>query len=305
MVTHSNIKGRHASSQYPGSKNPPPQKKKSGGLSRVVFWIALVVFVCSLIALGVIGYSYWKGQDTYSNVADMGGANDLAGKSLAEMQLDWDALREANPDTVGWVFIPGTKVNYPVVHTTDDEKYLTVDFLQGRGTTVQYGAIFLMAGNKPDFSDQNNVIYGHNMQDGSMFAHFATLGSSEEFNKHRVIYFLTPERNYLLDTFSFVAADASEPLAQPSFTEEDSFKSYLEDKIARNQVALDPAAADPATIEKLFTFVTCANSYDQDARVVVFSHPVQSVVPGDTEDGSTIISDEEARRLEDAAKEME
>ena len=68
----------------------------------VVFWIALVVFVVALAALGAIGFSYWQGQQTYQSVAEEGFTppSDIEGTSLADFTVDWDALKAINPDTV-------------------------------------------------------------------------------------------------------------------------------------------------------------------------------------------------------------
>ena len=78
--------------QQPGSGRP---RKKSGPW-RVVFWIALVVFVVALAALGAIGFSYWQGQQTYNDVAREGFTppDDLSATSLADFTVDWDALKD-------------------------------------------------------------------------------------------------------------------------------------------------------------------------------------------------------------------
>ena len=90
--------------QQPGSGRP---RKKSGPW-RVVFWIALVVFVVALAALGAIGFSYWQGQQTYNDVAREGFTppDDLSATSLADFTVDWDALKAINPDTVGGSTFP-------------------------------------------------------------------------------------------------------------------------------------------------------------------------------------------------------
>lgn len=82
--------------------------------------------VAALIALGVIGFGYLEGCMMYRDLS--GEAFDDGNLNLADMKVDWDELLKINPDTVGWVYIPGTKVNYPVVHTTDNDKYLHTNF---------------------------------------------------------------------------------------------------------------------------------------------------------------------------------
>lgn len=56
-----------------------------------------------------------------------------------------------NSDVVGWIYVPGTKVNYPIMHSGDDETYLTRDFYGNEGGwwMADYGAVFLSGGNRP------------------------------------------------------------------------------------------------------------------------------------------------------------
>ena len=74
---------------------------------------------------------------------------------------DFSKLIGVNPDTVGWLFIPGTKINYPIVQTTDNDKYLHTGF---NGEDNVAGSIFLDYESEPDMTGRNNIIYGHNMK---------------------------------------------------------------------------------------------------------------------------------------------
>ena len=80
--------------------------------------------------------------------------------------VDFKALKKINPDIVAWIRIPDTSIDYPVVQGNDDSYYLTHTF---KKTEHVAGAIFLDSDNYADFSDDKNIIYGHNMKDGSMF----------------------------------------------------------------------------------------------------------------------------------------
>lgn len=283
-------RGRGVSNR-PGMSMPP---KKKGGPWRVVFWIALVVFVVALAALGAIGFSYWQGQQTYNEVAQEGFAppDDIAAAPLADLSVDWDALKAINPDTVGWIYIPGTVVNYPIVQTTDNEKYLTHDFKGSEGWIATFGAIFLSAENSADFSDPNSIIYGHHLNDGSMFACLADFGDAAQFNDHRTVYILTPEGNYRLTTFALVHVDADDPLAQTQFTDEEERIAYVQDKIDRSVVtAADiPDAAD---IAQTFAFATCDN-LPTDGRYVLYAFIAEdTLVDADPEIAEAVEATEE------------
>lgn len=79
--------------------------------------------------------------------------------------VDFDALKQINSDIVAWIRIPGV-LDYPVVQGTDNSYYLHHTFRREYNIA---GSIFLDARNTADFSDSKNIIYGHNMRDGSMF----------------------------------------------------------------------------------------------------------------------------------------
>ena len=76
----------------------------------------------------------------------------------------------------------------------DSEYYLHHNFSLGEGSFgAEFGSIMLSGENAGDFSDEVNILYGHHMRNGSMFALFAEFRDSAIFNEHRTIYLLTPE----------------------------------------------------------------------------------------------------------------
>ncbi len=82
-------------------------------------------------------------------------------------KIDFDGLRTINKDIVAWIEIPGIGVDYPVVQGEDNEHYLHYMF-DGKENIA--GSIFLDFRNKADFTDRKVILYGRNMQDGSMFS---------------------------------------------------------------------------------------------------------------------------------------
>ena len=113
------------------------KKKKRGCFWRIVFWLALVVFIGSVGTLGYLFYTYWQGQNEYEEIASRAveGPEDGQVTNLADLVVDWDALRAINPDIVAWVYMPGTIINYPVAHKDgDSEYYLHHNFSLGEGS---------------------------------------------------------------------------------------------------------------------------------------------------------------------------
>lgn len=285
MASYQPVRPQRAAA--PSATPPRAPKKSRSTLWRVVFWVALAVFLAAVLALGAIAFSYWQGRDANSSTAQaFPEPSDAQLLSLDDLTVDWDALLAVNPDTVGWVYIPGTVVNYPIVQTDNNETYLKTDFQGETNWFVSFGAIFLDAENAGDFSDQNNIVYGHNMNDGaifggegSMFSAIASMDDPTAFNAARTVYVLTPQGNYRLRTFSLVHTSATDPIVQTSFASADDMAAYVQDKMDRTVQQPEGALPAAADIGKVFTFSTCDN-LPSDGRYVLFCYVDESTVAG-------------------------
>ena len=96
--------------------------------------------------------------------------------------VDFDALRQINPDVVAWIrFDEPAVINYPVVQGSDNSEYLSKTF-KGYDNTV--GTIFVNAYNHADFNDRNTIIYGHYMYNGTMFNELEQYHEKSSFHKY-------------------------------------------------------------------------------------------------------------------------
>jgi len=198
-------------------------------------------------------------------------------EDIATIEVDWAALRAANPDTVAWVYIPNTVINYPVVQGEDNDHYLYYDFDGEAGWLANYGAIFMDYRNKPKWRDEAYFIYGHHMNDGSMFADIAGMEDQARFDECRTVFLLSPEGNFRLRTFAIVHSAPDEPLVQTVFKDNKERTEYIQDKMDRSLAKVNdvPAAKD---INQVFAFATCdAGSWGRD---VLFTYVEQTSVVG-------------------------
>ncbi len=258
------------------------KKKKRGCFWRIVFWLALVVFIGSVGTLGYLFYTYWQGQNEYEEIASRAVEVPEDGQvtNLADLVVDWDALRAINPDIVAWVYMPGTIINYPVAHKDgDSEYYLHHNFSLGEGSFgAEFGSIMLSGENAGDFSDEVNILYGHHMRNGSMFALFAELRDSDIFNEHRTIYLLTPEGNYRLQTFAVEHVPMTHSsIATPNYATDQEFSDFKQWLLDESIVAPDNDVAALVTdATKLFGFCTCDGA-DNTWRYITFAAPAEFV----------------------------
>lgn len=285
--------GSRPSISCPGP-HVPYQRPRRGRVSRIVLGVAFIVLVLALLALGAIVFSYWQGQQSYDEVAhevfptaDDAFAREVDLETVGN-SIDWAALEAINPDTVGWLYIPGTPVNYPVVQTSNNVTYLSTDFQGNQGWLAQFGCIFAAAENTPGFADENNVLFGHHMNDGSMFGFIEGLYDPAKFNATRNIYLLTPDGNYRLQTFSILTCNENEAIAQTSFATAAEYTAYVQDVANRSEVVPDPAV-DLSSVSKTFMFATCDNAV-KNLRQVLFAAVVESTAPAD----ASIVNDAQA-----------
>lgn len=264
-------------------ENGTRQKRSRNGW-RIVFIVALIVLIVSVISLGVVGFSYLQGQMKYSAAAAKAGfdANDITEEHLDEVKVDWDALLAVNSDTVAWVYMPNTNINYPVVQAEDNDYYLTHDFDGDQGWLANYGSVFMDYRNNPAWTDQSYFMYGHHMNDGSMFADLAGLTDQARFDECRVIYLLTPTGNFKLRTFAMLHVAADDAIVQTNFATAADMTAYVQDKIDRSVV--DPGQIPAASgMKKIFALATCDNLYS-DGRYILYAYVEKTSAEGLTGD---------------------
>lgn len=256
------------------------KQKKKLSVATIVFRLSAVIFCASLAVLGFIGFNYWQGQSKYSNMSDaFFPARDLSLISLDEIHLNWDSLQATNSETVAWVYIPGTNVNYPIVQAEDNNKYIKTDYYGETNWAVSYGAVFLDCDCEPDMSCQNNFFYGHNMNNGYMFHDIALMDKENTFNDHRTVYLFTPKGNYRLTSFALLHVGAFDDLAQPmTGTDEDQLE-YLEEQFARSVVTPSGKLPELSEIDKTFVFMTCDNDIF-DGRYALFCYVADTTAKG-------------------------
>ena len=179
------------------------------------------------------------------------------------IEIDFDYLKGVNPDIVGWIFMERENINYPIVLGPDNYFYLTR--LPDK-TPNRLGSIFMEYKNKPDFSDDTTVLFGHNMLDDSMFAPLEYYREQWYYDEHPSLYIFTPEDTYRLDVFAGYVVEAHDidSLHQTINSIEEK-REFVANSIMRSTFESNVQINDDDRFVSLFT---CAYDYS-DARYVV------------------------------------
>ena len=201
--------------------------------------------------------------DANPGAADVEAAKDAANPWLL-------TLRQQNPELAGWLCIPGTKIDYPVMQTAEDNDfYLTHDFQREENA---HGAPFLDVNCRIGASE-NLIIYGHHMKDGTMFRDLMLYKNADFCESNGTIEFDTPEQSaqYQVIFVMLLSAKNAEDFPYYQYTDlsdEADYREFLENcgKYARwqSEDAMDESAAAGG----LLTLSTCEYSH-RDGRLVV------------------------------------
>lgn len=225
--------------------------------------LSIMAGILILLMLSYGMYSLW---DTYKIYA-----NSFADEELLKFRPTDDGednptlkdLKKLNPDVKAWIQVPKTNIDYPVVQGQDDMEYINKNVY---GEFELSGAIFLSCLNKDDFSDPYNLVYGHNMKNGGMFADVADFTNKEYFETHqkRKLYLTDATRKIrFFACMKVTAADAK--IYHPDGYHKENLKDLL-DYIQANAVQYrDVNVADE---NSLIALSTCSEA-ETNGRVVL------------------------------------
>ena len=141
-------------------------------------------------------------------------------------QQVFDKLLEKNNDTVAWLQINNTKINYPIVKSEDNSFYLDHDYFKRKNSM---GWIYMDYRNNPVDLDQNTIIYGHNIKQGIMFGTLKYLFNSSWYNKeeNQIITFNTPTHNMKFKIFSLYKTPETDDYLKNEFATNEDFMNFL------------------------------------------------------------------------------
>lgn len=168
------------------------------------------------------------------------------------------AMNSAYPDAVAWLYIPDTAVNYPIMQGGDNDFYLhhTYD-----GSSLKSGSIFLDYRCENRFMNPINIVYGHNMRNGSMFAVLLKFADISYFDSHRYGWLATSETVYRIDFFCCAKADMNDAIYDGS-ADIDDWISHLSD------ISVVTGNADFSGNDRFISLSTCSYEFE-NARTIL------------------------------------
>lgn len=182
--------------------------------------------------------------------------------------INFTELWNINTDLYAWVNIPDTMIDYPIAQYPgeDDAYYLSHNMYK---ESAFAGCIYSEKGNKKDFSDPNTVLYGHNMQNGSMFRALHSFRDKSFFDNNQYIYVYLPDRTLTYHIFAAYEYDSRHLLNSFDFNDKTVFQKYLD--YAQNPTSsmmYNIRDLDVDSDDKIITLSTCLGNV-QSSRYLV------------------------------------
>ena len=188
------------------------------------------------------------------------------------ISVNFDDFKKQNPDTVGWIKVNNTNINYPVVKCSNNEFYLNHAFDE---TWNDAGWIFMDYRNNAVDFDKNTIIYGHSRYDMSMFGTLRNVVKKSWFDNkdNHLIKLSTPTENTMWQVFSTYKIKAEDYYLQTDFLTDNEYQKWLNEMLNRSQFEYGLSVS---TSDKVLTLSSCFDT--KGTRVVLHAKLIKKEV---------------------------
>lgn len=250
------------------------REPKNNMMSNILIVVGVLLLIIAGVIFAINTMNYRKIDDENKRVAEYAKLTDDGEQPPV---VDWAALKEMNPDVVGWLQIPGTIVNYPVFKSGDNDYYL--HHAPDRSDSIG-GAVFMdYENNSPGMVDPQTIVYGHHMRNGSQFKPVADMDSQELFDGVKTVWYVTEGGSYkLAPLFLYYTSEDDTEVRQFQFQSPEAFHAYLNKYLSGAKTRRSDAEAAVNAVSHVLTLSTC-NYYDGYGRTLLVCAP-KSEIPG-------------------------
>ncbi len=218
------------------------------GILRLLFLIFIIIFVYSFINILSWHDDSKKSKKIEEDIQEFVNINPAEGV----FEVDFKELKRMNSDTVAYLIVNDTNINYPVVKGKDNNFYLNHSFTKEKS---EAGTLFMDSNNKFDGSDYNIIIYGHNRLDGIMLGSLKNVLKEEWYSKEENLFIKLINENKAVDykIFSMYKIKEEDYYINTSFNDE-SFRKFVNTIKGRS---VHDFGEDLTNVEQVLTLSTC------------------------------------------------
>lgn len=238
---------------------------KSNNRNNILLNVLLIVMIFTFLYSGY-NILIWVKSDRETKALEEGLFNEVIEEIKKEdeneeksIQVDFIKLKEINKDIIAWIKIENTHINYPILQGDTDEYYLRRDIYKNYSIS---GSIFVDSNINYDFTDENTVIYGHNMKTGRMFADLHKIHSGE-LGTDIIIEIYTEGKMLKYKVISAYIDEPKLSIIQRAFAQGQK-ENYIKNAITKSNLRF---ANEVDTSKKILTLITCDKT--RKNRVIV------------------------------------
>ena len=223
--------------------------------------VNLTALLLVLMTMFLSCYMLWDSNQVYQ-AADA--KNYEAYIPTEKHTKSFEELQKINPDIIGWIRVNETNINYPLLQAEDDDTYMNTD---AEGRYSLSGAIFLHCANKPDFSDFNNIIYGHHMEKHMMFGDVGLFTEKKYFDEHPYGNLFFDGKDHGIEFYALLQADAyNEKIFSVCADTSEARQAYLQEIEAN---ALHRRNLKITENDHLVLLITCTSEMTNGRNILV------------------------------------
>lgn len=238
-------------------KDLSKERKIVAILDKIVNNLILMTLV-PLLLYGI--YGIWDSQQILSSAS----SDNYATYRPTDKPLSFRELCKLNPEVFGWITVFDTHIDYPLVQGEDNSKYVNTDVM---GNFSLSGSIFLDYRNQKDFSDFNNVIYGHHMDKNAMFGELEKYADADFFYKHLKGEIYYSDEWHSMEFFAFMSVDAYNPTMYDVYIKDKKNKERFLQYVKKHSIQY--ANIDTKTIDHILVLSTCSTDSTNGRHLLV------------------------------------
>lgn len=228
----------------------------------------LVAGALALIGFGAVGMGELKSESTVieDDPNPLSATASVTDETGYHSSLDWDTIKAECPDVAGWVSVPGTDIDFPIMAPTADnpDYYLHHDC---NGDESKLGEIYVDVDSQGLFNLKNTVLYGHHIAYGEphMFRSVSYFSDKSFAEEHRQCIIETPEVAYLCDLAMVEIVEGNIGANKPGMSDADEFSEWWETRRDNACIVMTEEVPD-----QVVSLVTCSYHYSANERTVAY-----------------------------------
>lgn len=245
--------------------NENEKNKKSNGIKIIILLIAIVLIAVGTAMTVKYFYDRINAENEASKITQI-----TTQEVTVDNPIDFESLQETNDEIYAWINVPGTKVDYPVVQSTESDNF----YLKHSATDKKYsasGAIYTQSLNTTSFNDRVTVIYGHNGYGDTFFTTLHNFEDKQFFDENEYFYIYTPKSKLTYQIVSAFKYDDRHILNSFNFQSNNTFEDFIamiQNPTSTNKNVREQLNREITVNDKLVVLSTCITGQKNNRYLV-------------------------------------